>query len=293
MANGEDHLSNYLVDRMIADSIDQTERERAGAHLEVCQACAHKLQRARDDARQFLLSHPPPQTAALLLEQVSVDSRARRGSSTGARWSRPCPARRWLESWRWRLLVPALATASVAGMVLALLARTPAPSGTHGLAAVVAKGSPGISLLVRRQGQGGLWEGRSGESFAAGDVLQLEVSQAGGSTVSVYSMDHYGKLSALFSFAADETTTRAPASLTLDDSIESERLWVFFASMPLADEVIRAAATEAFEAAARDVERVEAIRLPGSDQTTKVRSILLRKQRALPGPATPNVSPDE
>ena len=146
-----EHLSEYLVDRFVASSVSDSERQRVEAHRESCQACAERLHGA-EAARAAFLQHNPP---ALRVEAM-----------------RPRPAR-----WRWAwTLIP------VAAVVLVLvLPRAPEPD-------VLFKGGPSLSFRVQRATGGPPVAGVSGMHLSAGDAVALQVDNTGYEHVTTYTL---------------------------------------------------------------------------------------------------------
>ncbi|MBK7863142.1 MAG: zf-HC2 domain-containing protein [Archangiaceae bacterium] len=193
------HVSTHLVDLHTAGALSPEQLAQVKAHAATCETCAAKLSAAAKARDEFLARNPPALRAEALLGQA-------RPHRSPMRW-----------------LVPAFA------LVAALLFAFVVLQRDDGL---VLKGGPAVSAWVKRPATGRTWAPAPDEVLQAKDQLQLQVSPAGRSHVTVYALDAGGTFIKLFEQDVKGTAT-LEHSLTLDDSPGPDTLFVLFSEAAL------------------------------------------------------------
>lgn len=194
-----EHPSHYALDRAVLGSPDDPEVVR---HVARCARCARAMadRRAAPDA--------PPWLGA-------VEVRAER--------ARPP----WWRRWRAFLPVPALAALALV-LAVAGVGRAPAPPS----GAIRAKGSPVLTLYVKRGQVVSPWDGR--RPLRPGDRLRLTVRGAGFGHVSVAAVAGAEEPVVLYEGPVEpDAETALPLSFRVEGGGEEDVLSVILARRPV------------------------------------------------------------
>jgi hypothetical protein len=203
MSTAEEDLSTFALDVYWASG--RPPDPAIERHLAACDRCRAYL--AMLDARQAALVTPAP----------------------GA----PAPRRSAILTNRNRWLWPATGAVALAAAIL-LLVRGRPPSGDY----VGTKGSPAVQVLVHREGDTRVWDGRS--PVKPGDALALRVACEGLVYVTV-AAPLAGAWARLSDSPCPAQPDALPFTLRVDDEPGSEQFAVVLSSKALSDEALHAA----------------------------------------------------
>jgi hypothetical protein len=193
------HVSDLTWDRLHAGHLPPALADQARQHAAGCPVCGARGAELEAAHRRFVAS-PPPLVAA---------RRARRA---------------------WQVVVPALAVAAAAVLILRIGVDEPRE-------ATRTKGGFAVTAFAGRD-RDAVPLG-NGDPILPGDRLQLSYSAERAGHLAVLAIDGAGQVAVYF--PAGETTTWAaragyrialPASTELDDVLGEERLWIVFCRQP-------------------------------------------------------------
>jgi len=194
------HPSQYALDRV---ALGEPPPPALGEHLATCPRCAAAVaERGR-----------PAEAPAWL---------ARLGAPRPARTPRRTPWRAWI-------MVPALAAAAVAGVLVIGNLREPSIGGDEDLRP---KGAPRIALYVKRGEAVSTWDGRS--PVRPDDRLRVGVRSGGYAHVSVASLPDAGAPQVLYAGPlAQGTETLLPLSFRVDERAGDEVVSIVVSARPV------------------------------------------------------------
>jgi hypothetical protein len=200
--------SDFAFDRQIAGELGGEEKSAFEAHVSTCERCTQRLEELSQEKEAFRKDSP-----ALVLRAMS-----------GRRRAMPWP---WLAG----------AVAMAAGVILFVRGRERGAGDYVGV-----KGTPGVQLLVHREEETHIWDGRS--PVHPGDGLALRVACEGLGHV-VVAAPEGARWQRLSDSACPQTEDLLPFTLIVDSQPGDEKLAVVLSQDELDDKRLQKAIVEA------------------------------------------------
>lgn len=239
------HIPQFLLDQLAGDLFEEAEKTPLLAHLDECETCAADLKSLREARQAFLSVNPPDARAKQFLDASPPRL---------ARWVAP------------------MLGAAAAILFIAFLPSLFEPDPRE---AILFKGGPAISFMVKRPDETLVRLGIDGERLPPGTAIQLRMNPAGSKQLAVYGMAVDGAIEPIASLTATAAVD-LPSSLILDEGRMPERILVVFSDGPVGETEVQTGAKRALEDAEGALGLVKDFRLPDRP-TTHIRSILIRK----------------
>ncbi len=237
----KEHVAVHLVDRFLAEAVSAEELDFVHRHVESCERCRARLDESRAVREAFLVRNPPAARVAQL---------------------KLAPART-APKWPWLAAPAGIVAAALAAMLVLPSTHPPTPD-------VLAKGS-GTAFVVYRNGAAAA--AGPVETLQAGDVIQPGSAGADRYRLLI-GVDSRGRVQLL---AQGGPGAQLP-SLTLDASLDPERVLLLSSQAPLAVANLQQRLEESFAAAHGDLASM--VVTPGLLGTeASVSSLMILKKR--------------
>ena len=252
------HASAIELDLLEAGALDAERGRRVNEHVEACETCRERQAELRA-ARNEFTTEVFPKTAPLL----------RRRSS-----SAPAPLYQRASVW-----VPILASAALLVLVFGVLRREREPSDEAPM--IQAKGGPGLSLVVRRNGRL-LGPNDAPAALRPGDELRFVVLSTNprAHRLLIASIDGSGRASVYFPFQGERSGAvermgawKVPGSVILDATPGPERIFALFSENPIDARTVRKRLSDIGAAGWNGVRTTTRLELPSVEES----SVLIEK----------------